>query len=57
MASQDDAYFPRSTVESLYRRAKEPKELIWFSGEHLGLEKVAMLQDFTHFIVKKLYGK
>ncbi len=57
VASQDDAYFPRSTVEFLYRRAKEPKELIWFSGEHLGLEKVAMLQEFTLFIVKKLYGK
>jgi len=57
IASRDDAYFPKSTVESLYQHAREPKELLWLSGEHLGLEKVEMMRYLTRLIVKKLYGR
>jgi dienelactone hydrolase len=37
--ASDDERLPRQAVESLYERARDPKEIIWMSGMHIRADK------------------
>lgn len=44
IASADDAWIPRRSVEALFGAAGEPKRLIWFRGVHLRTADAALLE-------------
>ena len=44
LASADDPWIPRETVESLYLAAGEPRRLVWFHGVHMRTGDAALLK-------------
>jgi fermentation-respiration switch protein FrsA (DUF1100 family) len=48
VASGDDSWVPRESVERLFAAAREPKRMAWFGGAHLrtgDAELMAALND------------
>jgi len=54
VASRSDRYFPASSVQSLYERARQPKSLRWTETEHVGAKKQAIVADLVRLIEREL---
>ncbi|MBM4166197.1 MAG: alpha/beta hydrolase [Ignavibacteria bacterium] len=57
VSGESDTFFPRSSVESLYRNAQEPKEWIRHTSKHVTPGEQELINELTEIVAKKLYGK
>jgi dienelactone hydrolase len=50
----DDSLVPRRYAVALHRAAREPKELIWVSGEHVEPSETALLERLSGLVTARL---
>ncbi|MBS4027454.1 MAG: hypothetical protein KGZ58_02355 [Ignavibacteriales bacterium] len=54
---ESDVLFPRSSVQSLFEHAKEPKEWIQHKSKHIMPGDQETINELTMIVTEKLYGK
>ncbi|MDY7094996.1 MAG: hypothetical protein SX243_18640 [Acidobacteriota bacterium] len=52
--AEDDERIPRSCVASLYAAAREPKELLWVEGEHVGPRRQQVLTELLRLVLPRI---
>ncbi|MBI5021624.1 MAG: hypothetical protein HZB59_09320 [Ignavibacteriales bacterium] len=57
ITSDTDFIFPKSSSQSLYTRAKEPKEWIIHHSDHVAPNEKELILELTNLISKRLYGR
>jgi len=57
VSGESDLLFPRSSVQSLYEHAKEPKEWIEHQSSHIAPDESELILELTKLVGDKLYGK
>jgi hypothetical protein len=54
--SEDDERIPSSCVTSLFDAAREPKELLWVQGEHVGPRRQEILGELLRLVLPRIAG-
>ena len=52
----DEERLPRSAIEALYQSARQPKELMWMSGEHVHAD-AATIQRLAKIVMSRVSGE
>ena len=52
--ARQDERIPRSSVEALYRAARDPKELIWLEGGHVGPRKEETVSRLVELVLSRM---
>ncbi len=50
VATHNDKYYPVESVEAIYRRAREPKAIIWTETSHVSSRRPAVINDIVRRI-------
>lgn len=56
IATRKDKYYPVESIEALYRRAREPKTIIWTETSHVSSRRREVIDDIVRRIAPYLTG-
>jgi pimeloyl-ACP methyl ester carboxylesterase len=54
IASRTDPEFPVKAVESIYARAREPKELLWHDTPHVAPDAAEIIAELSSVVLQQL---
>jgi hypothetical protein len=57
VSGESDRFFPRSSVESLYEHAREPKQWIRHHSGHVMPGEQELVRELTNLVAERLYGE
>jgi len=56
VSGKGDTFFPPRSTHDLFDSAREPKELVWHTTEHIMPGEKELIKELTNVVVRKLYG-
>ncbi|MBI4417370.1 MAG: hypothetical protein HY563_01245 [Ignavibacteriales bacterium] len=52
---EGDTFFPRTSAETLFNTAYEPKEIIWHTSKHVMPGEKELIRELTNIVVERIY--
>ncbi len=56
ISGEGDSFFPRTSAESLFEAARQPKEIYWHTSDHAMPGDRERIRELTRIVVKRFYG-